>query len=123
MINNISMSVSRHKVGRAGEQLVYEALEGAKWANGGFETGKQYDIEWDGIKIDVNTSSIKKATGFVFSNSNGYKKDLVNVFVGIDGEDVYFWVKINLDNKGFYGSISEAINKEELTNKIKESIK
>jgi hypothetical protein len=123
MINNISMSVSRHKVGRAGEQLVYEALEGAKWANGGFETGKQYDIEWSGIKIDVNASSIRKNTGFVFSNSHGYKKDLVNVFVGMDNDEIFFWVKVNLDNKGFYGRISEAINKEELPNKIKESIK
>ena len=119
MNNNNMNGISRHKVGRYGEQLVYEALDGAKWSNGGFKTSKQYDIEWDGIKIDVNSSSIRKSTGFVFSNASGYKKELVNVFVGMDGKDTFFWVKVNLENKGFYGRIVEAIDKEKLPSEIK----
>lgn len=112
-------NISRHKIGRYGEQLVFDALEGATWANGGFESSKHYDIEWLGIKIDVNTSSIRKNTGFVFSNANGYHKELVNVFVGIDDKDVFCWVRLGLEKTGFYGRIVDAIKKEQLPDEIK----
>jgi hypothetical protein len=112
-------SISRHKIGRYGEQLVFDVLKGAKWSNGGFESSKHYDIEWEGIKIDVNTSSIKKKTGFVFSNANGYEKELVNIFVGVDNSDVFYWVKKNLDKTGFYGRIVEAIKDKQLPDEVR----
>lgn len=122
-MNTNSQSISKHKVGRYGEQLVFEALEGAKWANGGFESSKQFDIEWNDIKIDVNSSSVRKRTGFIFSNAGGYRKELVNIFVGIDGEDNFFWVRKGLDKTGFYGRIVEAIGVGELAEEIKKVVK
>lgn len=115
-------SISRHKIGRYGEQLVFDALKGSKWANGGFESSKHYDIEWEGIKIDVNTSSVRKGTGFVFANGNGYHKELVNIFIGVDNTDIFCWVRLGLEKTGFYGRIVEAIKLDQLAEETKKLI-
>lgn len=101
--------ISTHKVGRYGEQIVFDALNGAEWPSGGFNTGEKYDLEWEGIKISVSSSTIMRRTGFVFSNPRRYKKDLLNVFVGVDGDNTYFWVRKGIDKTGFYGAVSKAI--------------
>ncbi len=112
-------SLSRHKIGRYGENIVFNALKGSLWANGDFDATKQHDLTWEGFKIDVNASSIRKNTGFVFSNSSGYRKDVVNIFVGLDDKKNFFWVRKGLSKKGFYGKIRDAIGVEDLPSAVR----
>lgn len=115
----MNSSISRHKIGRFGENLVFSILDGARWANNNFNNSDHYDIKWEGINIDVNTSSVRKGTGFVFSNANGYDKEIINIFIGVDKEKVFCWVKKGLNKTGFYGRIVEAVKTNQLPEEIK----
>jgi hypothetical protein len=111
-------NISTHKVARFGEQVVFSALKGSKWANDDFVGGDNYDIKWEGLKINVFTSAVRKRTGFVFSNSRGFGKGIC-VFVGLDGDNKFFWADKNVKNKGFYGKIKEAIKEADLPERIR----
>ena len=112
--------LSGHKIGRYGKQLVLNALPNSSmWNTDNFEDSKEYDIEWEGFKIAVFTSAVIKGTGFAFPNPTRFKTNLVNVFVGIDGDTNHFWVRTGLDKTIFYGSVKESITVEQLPDSIR----
>ncbi len=113
--------ISSLKVGRYGKHIVLEALEGAKtWSADNFEDSKSYDIDWEGRKISVFSSSVLRGTGFSFPNPNRYNPEMINVFIGLDGESCYFWVVKGFNKTIFYGSLKESISIEQLPAKIRE---
>lgn len=89
------ISKSPSYVGRQGEQIVYDLLPGAKWINEVNSAGKQHDIEWQGVKIDVKTSTFKvydESFHVNLGSSAPYPNDIVYVVVGLIEGGYYLWV-------------------------------
>jgi hypothetical protein len=98
--------VNTYKLGSQGEQIVLGLLDGAVLAD---TEENDYDIFWKATKIEVKTSGLKRNTAFVFTGLQEKRNDIIYVFVGIDEDIQYFWVKKSPVKTGFYGSIKEAI--------------
>lgn len=107
--------VNTYKIGSQGEQIVLGLLDGAVLAT---ENDSDYDILWKNRKIEVKTSGLKRNTAFVFTGLQNASQEKIYVFVGIDGENQYFWVKKTNIKSGFYGSIKEAIPANKLRSEI-----
>ena len=104
-----------YKIGSQGEQIVLGLLDGAVLAN---TQENDYDIFWKGIKIEVKTSGLKRNTAFVFTGLKAKRNDTTYVFVGINDEKQYFWVKKTPVKSGFYGSLKTTIPVDQLQNEI-----
>jgi len=107
--------VNTYKLGSQGEQIVLGLLDGAVLAD---TEENDYDIFWKATKIEVKTSGLKRNTAFVFTGLQEKRNDIIYVFVGIDEEKQYFWVKKSPVKTGFYASIKTAIPAEQLSKEI-----
>lgn len=111
-------------IGRYGEQIVHDILETANWKNPFTESNLDYDMTWEGIKIEVKASFQHSPTSriaYQFSNVNK-GDDVVLVAIGFDEKDgePIFWVRKCSELKySMYAKVSDAIKKENLKNAIK----
>lgn len=86
----------KRRIGYAGELLVASVLPGAEHANDITDTKLPYDLIWQGIKIDVKTTtigigSLKSAFNFnVIANHE--HQDVILVLVALLVDERYFWV-------------------------------
>lgn len=109
------MSVYRLK--RQGEQIVFGALKGAKWAY------NAHDIDWHNIKVSVKVrgrSGMNGDNAFTFTTFG--KEEVVFVLVGIDGDKQYFWVTSQRQLEGkqsFYASLKTAVTLKEVPKIVK----
>lgn len=111
--------MSMYRTSRQGEELVKNALAEAQWAS-----SNGYDIDWQGIKINVKARGIAGKMGnSAFTFSRFGNKDCIYVLVAIGEDDIqYFWVLSakELENKSsFYASIEKAVRVEEVPDIIK----
>lgn len=80
-------------IGRVGEQIVKDLLPRSKWLNQAWDNCKFWDLEWKGLKIDVKTTTVKSKRGKAFKFGTLItNKEVIYIFVGIDGLKNYFWV-------------------------------
>lgn len=110
-------------IARQGEQIIFNLLPGAIWANEKTEKGQSYDLEWQSRKIDVKTTLQKAYTSkkaFQFIDSSAIKKEkVIFVFVALYEGVKYFWVdSANLPKRAFYKKIADSISEEKLQQEI-----
>ena len=80
-------------IGKVGEKIVRDLLPKSIWLNELWEKCQSWDLEWRGLKIDVKTTTNKSKRGKAFKfGSQILDKNVVYVFVGIDGLKNYFWI-------------------------------
>lgn len=112
-------------VARKGEQLVKDLLPGANWINGEAESGENYDLFWNGIKINVKTScqtvpSSKNAYQFSMNNSVG--DNILILMVGLAHDEPYFWLETGELKSVYYKKIADGIKKSSLIEAINEKM-
>lgn len=79
-------------IGAHGERTVAALLPGAINLNEAGDVRKPYDIDWDGIKIDVKaTTLVGEVCSFTISPSKVHTGTLL-VFVALGATQNHFWV-------------------------------
>lgn len=101
--------MNQYKIKRQGEELIMQALPGAK-----FSTINDHDIDWRGIKISVRVRGYGGKQGnnsFTFA-SNFRNPEPLYILVGVDNEAHYFWVipgKEISKKTSYYAKIKESV--------------
>src|ERR1035437_8519759 len=109
------------RTGFKGELLIHELLEGSIFPNQHKESRLPYDIEWQGIKIDVKTTAHTLKTtknGCSFTvNATKHHADIVLVFVALLDKN-YFWVSKYAKKINPYKKLTNALTAEQLPQAI-----
>jgi len=110
---------SRYGIARKGENLVHSLLPNSKLMVD-IDPHLPWDIEWEGIKIDVKTSQYNvNSTGFTFNIAHPYSNKAIYVLVGLAEGKTYFWVIKRIDASSYLAKHKDAIIAEELPEAIK----
>lgn len=118
--HNLNIMYSKHVLGRLGEQIIFDLLDGCEWTNHFKDAQQTYDIIWDGIKIDVKTTKFRIRKGFQTTlYSSKISKDILFVIVGITEERNYFWVRPHRGASSVFLRIEDAVSEKELKLEIK----
>lgn len=116
--------MDKRKIGLTGELLVNQALSGSKWLNMDSESKQNYDIDWNGILIDVKTTNRycpSSRHAFEFYDSSSPKPEntkIIFVFVAItDGKNLC-WVQKPKPQFSYYMKEKDSFPLSELEDKI-----
>jgi len=81
-------------IGKRGERVVHELLQGSEWINKERERNLPYDVVWNGIQIDVKASLMKtrdtRHFNFIVRVGPRYN-GVVLVFVALGEGENFFW--------------------------------
>ena len=112
------------KIGLRGEMLVHEILEGSELTNDIHkDTHLPYDLTWEGIKVNVKTTSITApstdgACSFGALKKKIHHNGVIAVFVYISIDKEYFWVEKYSAKMRTYFRINESLSRAELPDAI-----
>lgn len=115
--NTHIMKADTHKIGRMGENIVKNLLDRSEFS----KPRDFYDIDWEGIKIEVKTSTYKVPSGKFQVNARSSitgKKPDVFVIVGVDSVGEHFWVKRNFNYGTALMKKEDEIQKKEFANEV-----
>ena len=105
--------------GKEAELAVHRLLSGSTWMRGKGKGGKHYDVEWEGIKIDVK-STVNIGEKYVnFSLRGGSRHNGVVLVMAAQIDGLWcFWVDKYKAGVSGRRSIVEAISGRELSDEV-----
>ena len=117
------MARNNTRLSMRGKLLVHNILQGSQAVDLNGESELPYDIAWEGITIDVKTTSMaygKNSRYCMFSRSVSPRHDGVRIFVYLTDNAEYFWVEKTSRQASTYLNIRSAITREQLPGKVRE---